>query len=294
MALNSMTGFGRGEASAGGVKVEFEIGSVNRKQFDVRVSLPKGLQILEPQVAECIHRRVARGSLTCAVTIEMSGAVRRAGVTVDGELAAAYVTELRRAGRRLGLADRATLDTLIRLPDVVRCEVLPVTAERLWPLVEKALRQALGRFLAMRAHEGSVLERDLRRRVARLRRTASALRRFAPAVTRRYRRALLARLRAAGLGDLSRDPAVVKEVALFADRCDISEELVRLESHFQQADRLLGSREPVGRALDFLCQELFREINTTGSKANDASIARHVIAFKAELESVREQVQNVE
>ena len=294
MALSSMTGFGRGEASVGGIKIEVEVSSVNRKQFDVRVSLPKGLQILEPQIAECIHRRVARGSLTCAVTVEMSGSVRRAGVTVDAELAAAYVACLRRVARRLGLAGEASLDTLLRLPDVVRCEVLPTAQGRLWPIVEKALQRALERLLAMREHEGAALERDLRRRLARLRRRTATLRRLAPTVAGRYRRALLARLGTAGLGDLSRDAAVAKEVVLFADRCDITEELVRLESHFRQADRLLGSREPAWRALDFVCQELFREINTTGSKANDAAIGRHVIAFKAELEAVLEQVQNVE
>lgn len=294
MALKSMTGFGCGEASAGGVKVEVEVSSVNRKQFDVRVSLPKGMQILEPQISEYIHRKVARGSINCAVTMRVSGAARRAGVTIDSELAAIYVKDLRRIARRLGIAGDASIDTLVRLPDVVRCDDIEGSPEKVWGVLQRALDKAVGQLLVMRAREGAALERDLRRRLKSLRQMAAGLRRIAPAVSRNYREVLLGRLRNAGLGDLSSDPSVIKEIALFADRSDVTEELVRLDSHFEQADRLLSGDEPVGRALDFLCQELFREINTTGSKANDATMAAQVIAFKAELEAVREQVQNVE
>lgn len=294
MALKSMTGFGSGEAAAGGVKIEVEISSVNRKQFDVRVSLPKGMQILEPQIAEHIHHRVARGSVTCAVTIQLTGAARREGVTIDSDLAAIYIKDLRRIAGRLGIASDATIDTLVRLPDVVRCDAIEGSPEKVWPVLQRALDQAVNRLIAMREREGRALAKDVCRRLARLQRMAAGLRRIAPTVSRNYRQILLARLEKAGLGDLSKDPAVLKEIALFADKCDVSEELVRLDSHFKQASHLLEATEPVGRALDFLCQELFREINTTGSKANDAAMAGKVIAFKAELEAVREQVQNVE
>jgi uncharacterized protein (TIGR00255 family) len=294
MVLKSMTGFGCGDASARGVRIGVEVSSVNRKQFDVRVSLPKGMQILEPQVAEHVHRRVSRGSVTCAVTMHMSGAARRACVTIDADLAALYVRDLRRIARSLGMGADASIDTLVRLPDVIRSDSVQGSPETVWPVLEKALDRAIDGMLAMREREGRTIGRDLRRRFASLRRMAAALRRAAPSVSAGYRKTLLRRLQNAGLGDVSKDQAVAREIALFADKCDVSEELVRLESHFKQADRLLSSDEPVGRAMDFLCQEMFREINTTGSKANDAAMARVVIDFKAELEAVREQVQNVE
>lgn len=294
MALQSMTGFGRGQAVWQGVSVEVELGSVNRKQFDIRVSLPKGMATLEPQVNERVHRAISRGAITGSVNILLSSQSRRAGVHVDEAMAEAFVGALRRTAARLKLPDDLTASSLLGLPEVVRFQALPESAERLWPVMEKALDRALAGLLAMRKREGRALERDLRRRFVALKKHVQAIRRGAPDVPARYRAVLLKRLQQSGLPFDSSDPQVLKELAVFADRCDISEELVRLDSHFEQAGRLLASREPSGRALDFLCQEMFREINTIGSKANDMDISRCVIAFKAGLEVVREQVQNVE
>jgi uncharacterized protein (TIGR00255 family) len=169
-----------------------------------------------------------------------------------------------------------------------------VDTEALWPLMAKALTQALDALAAMRAAEGAVLAADLRARLVRLADVLPALRERAPGITADYRVALLKRLEGVSLRLPADDPSLLREIALFADRCDISEEITRLASHFAQAHDLLASPEPCGRALDFLCQELFREINTIGAKANDATLAKLVIAFKADLEAFREQVHNVE
>ena len=292
--LTSMTGFGRGEGGAGGIKVEVELGAVNRKQFDARISLPRTLLLLEPQIIDLVHGRLSRGAIKGTVQLSASDAARRKGVGVDTELARTYLQSLRRCARELALRDDLTARSLLALPDVVQYESVPTDAESVWPLVKRATEAALDALVAMRRAEGDALEADLRKRLAALRRRLEQIRKLAPGVQKRYHKALRERLAEVGLEIARNDSQVLKEVAMFADRAAISEEIVRLDSHFKQGDQLLGSRKPVGRALDFLCQEMFREINTIGSKANHARISQHVIAFKAQLEAMREQVQNVE
>ena len=178
---------------------------------------------------------------------------------------------------------------------MVETESPPAEAEVFWPGVRSALDEALTRLVRMREREGAHLARDLKRRVAALRRLVIQVQRLAPGVARRYQEQLCERLRQAGVAGLvADDERLLKEVAIFADRSDVSEELTRLHSHFRQFDDCLGSDEPVGRTLDFLAQEINREVNTIGSKANDGAIAGAVVALKAELEKFREQVQNIE
>jgi uncharacterized protein (TIGR00255 family) len=178
---------------------------------------------------------------------------------------------------------------------VLQNETEMAEAEAFWPAVEKALRKALGMLVAMREREGRHLQKDLCHRVAIMRRAVARVRKQAPQVQERYRQQLIARISAAGLPQEQLDEErVLKEVVYFADRSDITEELTRLQSHFQQFDDCLTSKEPVGRMLDFLAQEMNREINTIGSKANDSQISREVVVLKTELEKFREQAQNVE
>ena len=294
MPLISMTGFGRGAAAAGGIKVEVELGAVNRKQFDVRVNLPRSLFALEAQVNALIHGAILRGSVGVVVKVGLTGAARRKGIGVDAGAAAAYVRALRQTAGQLGLRDDLTAASLLRMPEVLQYQDIGESASCVWAPLEKALRAALRGLLHMKRREGATLAKDIARRLARLTKTLDAVRLLAPQVAGRYAAALTARLKNAGIGMDVNEPQLVREIALFADRCDISEEIVRLDSHFKQAAQLLHAKEPVGRTLDFLCQEMFREINTIGSKGNDAAIARHVVQFKTELEAIREQVQNVE
>jgi uncharacterized protein (TIGR00255 family) len=210
-------------------------------------------------------------------------------------LAQAYARELARLAKELKLEGSVSLDLLMRAPGVLQTNEEMADAEDFWPTVEKALRQALAMLVKMREREGSHLEKDLRGRVAIMRKSVNGVQKQAPLVQKRYREQLIERIKNAGLGDMGIDEErLLKEVVYFADRSDISEELTRLESHFQQFDDCLKSKEPVGRTLDFLAQEMNREINTIGSKANDSLISREVVILKTELEKFREQAQNVE
>ena len=292
--LRSMTGYGRGEAAAGGIRVEAEVSSVNRKQLDVRLNLPRSLAAFESRLVELVQASVSRGQISGGVVLHVSSEARRKGARVDRALAGAYVRELREAAEALGLRDDLSAGVLLELPDVVRHLDVEQDAEEIWPVLRRAFRGALAQLVTMREREGTALKRDLEMRILRLKKELTPIRKEAPAVAGKYRVALMERLQRAGISvDLS-DPQLVKELAVFAERSDISEEITRLESHLKQAGGLLMSREPAGRTLDFLAQEMFREINTIGSKANDVVITRRVIQFKTELERIREQVQNIE
>ena len=294
MAISSMTGYGRGEAASGGIMVVVELSSVNRKQFDMRVNLPRTLMALESQASKVVHTYVSRGCVSGGVRVSVEGKARSGGIQVDMDAATAYVKALRGAGKQLGLADDLTIGSLARVPDVVRFEDVSENSEKIWPVLKRALQAALEQLVAMRSREGRALAKDLTKRFTKLERRVGQIQRLAPSVPRRHRKALLERIEKANLSVGLSDEQLAKEVALFADRCDITEEIVRLGSHFGQVAKLMQSGEPSGRAFDFLCQEFLREINTIGSKANDSRLSQHVIAFKTELECVREQIQNIE
>jgi uncharacterized protein (TIGR00255 family) len=295
MSVVSMTGFGRGEAHGRGVKVTVEIGSVNRRQFDCHVSLPRELSALEANLHALIQTAIRRGQVKGLVQVaSYGGAAEDGGLSIDIGKAAAQLAALRRAARKLKLPDDFKSSLLLQLPDVARCASQPGDPLALWPLVRQAARQALANLQAMRLREGRALARDLARRFRVLRRLWARLSRRARVTPRLYRETLARRLRRAGVAGDADPAALTRELALFADRSDVSEELTRLGSHLDQAERLMADAAPGGRPLDFLCQELLREINTVGSKSSDTPIARLVMEFKAQLEAAREQIQNVE
>ena len=288
---------GRGAAAAAGrlARVEVELSSVNRKQLDVDVGLPRCLASFESRVLDLVRRRLSRGRVTGEIRVTWAEAAQAAGAKVDLGLARAAVGALRAAAKKLDLPDDLKASALLALPGLVSFEHGRRDLEALWPTVRQALDVALAKLQAMRKKEGAALGRDLRARLATLRKLAREIAARAPGVADAYRANLLRRIGSALPGlDLAADERLLKEVALFADKADVTEELVRLESHFRQAGDLLEAGGVVGRSLDFLVQEMGREINTVGSKANDADVARRVVAAKAELERFREQVQNVE
>ncbi|NQU39908.1 MAG: YicC family protein [Lentisphaerae bacterium] len=294
MSLTSMTGYGRGEASVGGLRVEIELSSVNRKQLDVRLNLPRQLSSLESRLHAEVHKAVSRGQINGGLRISTVADGQAAEACVDEKLAAQYVRRLKRTAHKLGIGGDLTVVDLARLPGVLSCEARQDEPTRIWPAARKALRQALEGMVAMRCREGAALEKDIVKRLMGLKRHKAAVAKRAPLLVRRYRQGLTDRLQTAGVEVVRNDPALLKDLALFAERSDITEELVRLGSHFAQFDKLVHDRKPVGRTMDFLCQEMFREINTIASKAADTVVVRHVIQFKAGLEAIREQIQNVE
>jgi len=293
MGIKSMTGFGEGSASADGIRVMVEMSSVNRKQLDVNISLPRNLVALDAQVQGLVRKEFSRGRISGIVRVE--AAAGSAGVVkMDSKLAAQYVEGLRQTAKKLKLPDDLGAETLARLPGLVSIEQDKLDADHVTDVLGQAMAKALCGLAKMRSAEGRALEKDLRNRLSLLEGRMKAIKGLAGHVVESYRKKLFQRLEDAGLEDLAADERMVKEIALFADRCDISEELTRLKIHLGQARKLLRSTEPVGRTFDFLCQELFREINTIGSKANEVEITRQVVDFKTELERIREQVQNVE
>ena len=293
--MNSMTGYGRGECAQGGFKITVEISSVNRKQSEIAVYLPRELEPLESRLRDEINRRIARGRLTVKVALHAADGSWTGQVKLNATLAKAYARELNRLARDLKLPDPVTLEVLVRAPGVLQTEEGLSDAAAFWPAVEKALRQALDALIRMREREGAHLSKDLQKRMMLVRRSVERVQKQAPEVLKRYQEQLRERVKNAGLETPAvDDERLLKEIVYFADRSDISEELTRLRSHFEQFADCLKAKEPVGRTLDFLAQEMNREVNTIGSKANDSLISREVVTLKAELEKFREQVQNVE
>ncbi len=293
--MKSMTGYGRGECAQDGFKVTVELSSVNRKQAEVSVTLPRELEQLEVPVRDTVNRQVARGRVNARIALHTAESKLSARKHINETLAKAYAGEFARLAKNLKLAGEVTLDQVLRAPGVFQTDEQLAESEDLWPAVEKALNQAMAALLKMREREGAHLAKDLAARIDIMRTAVGKVRQQAPVTAENYRRQLLDRVKNAGLEGISADDErLLKEIVLFADRSDISEELARLQSHFQQFDDCRKSKEPVGRTLDFLAQEMNREINTIGSKANDAVISREVVTLKAELEKFREQAQNVE
>jgi uncharacterized protein (TIGR00255 family) len=292
--MKSMTGYGRGDCSQDGFKITVELSSVNRKQSEISVNLPRELEMLEAEIRDVINRHIARGRLTVRVSLHAASKFS-ARLHLNVPLAKAYARELSRLSKQLHLSGPVTLDHLARAPGVFQTDEQIVEEENFGPAVKKALQKALNQMLTTRQREGAHLLADLTQRVEQMRKAAEKVRKQAPLVAKRYRQQLLERVKSAGIeAPGMEDDRLLKEVVYFADRSDINEELTRLQSHFQQFDDCVKATEPVGRMLDFLAQEMNREINTIGSKANDSAISREVVTLKAELERFREQAQNVE
>jgi uncharacterized protein (TIGR00255 family) len=252
------------------------------------------MEMLEAPMRDLINRQVSRGRLNVRVGLHAGGGLS-AQMHLNVPLARAYARELARLSRQLKLPGSVTLDHLVRAPGVLQTDEQIAEDRDFWPSVQRALSRALACLVKMREREGIHLAHDLAQRVNIMRAAASRIRKQAPKVVQRYREQLLGRIRTAGLeAPVGEDDRLLKEVVYFADRSDITEELTRLQSHFRQFEDCQKSREPVGRTLDFLAQEMNREINTIGSKANDSRISREVVTLKAELERFREQAQNVE
>jgi len=288
-----MTGYGRAETDHRGTKFSVELNSVNRKQSDIVINLPRDLAELEPRIRQTINESISRGRTNANITFQ-TGANGARKLALDTELARSYHESMRALQKELNAPGEITITTILQAPGVMRLPEQVVNAEDAWPAIDRALRAALADLVKMREREGKHLAKDLIHRLKAIRKKLKEVRTLHPGVVNRYRTALLDRIQKVGLPIATDDERLLKEISFFADRSDVSEELTRLESHFQQFDDSLKSSEPVGRTLDFLAQEMNREVNTVGSKANNALISREVVVLKAELEKFREQVQNVE
>jgi uncharacterized protein (TIGR00255 family) len=288
-----MTGYGRGEADHGGTKISVELNSVNRKQSDIVTNLPRDLTELEPRIRQTINEKISRGRMNVLVTLQESANGARQ-LALDTGLARSYHEAMLTLQKELSAPGEITIGTILQAPGVMRSPEHSIEASTAWPVLEQALGAALAELIKMREREGKHLAKDLIHRLKVLRAEIKQIRTLYPDVVKKYRSALLERIEKAGLNLPIEDERLLKEIAFFADRSDISEELTRLESHLAQFAHHLRKNEPVGRTLEFITQEIFRELNTLGAKSNDAAISQHVVACKSELEKIREQIQNLE
>lgn len=291
--MRSMTGFGRGDATVDQWKISVELSGVNRKQIDVSVNLPSALIELEADVRRAVTNSISRGRVSVRVNLEHTGN-RSAELAFDEELARQYIDAAKTLTALGEIETRLTAADLFRAPGLFRLEDSEVDASDLRNAVLEAVTNALTRLGEMQKQEGEHLRTDLIERLNAIESEAKQIAALAPQVPQTHRENLMKRLRDSGLEIDLDDERVLKEIGLFAERCDISEELTRIDSHLAQFRTYLDSDEPVGRPLDFLCQEFNRELNTIGSKANHADIAQGIVRSKTELEKIREQVQNVQ
>src|SRR5438105_2594234 len=244
--MRSMTGYGRGDCSQDGFKITVELSSVNRKQSEISVTLPREMEMLEAQVRDLINRYISRGRLNVRVGLHTGASKLSARMHLNIPLAKAYAQELNRLSRQLHLPGPVTLDQLARAPGVFQTDEQIVEEQNFWPAVQLALKRALAILVKMRGREGAHLAQDLAKRIVAMRNATTHIQRHAPKVAQRYRQQLLERIKSAGLeAPGTDDDRLLKEVVYFADRSDISEELARLQSHFVQFEDCRRSREPV-------------------------------------------------
>ncbi len=291
--MRSMTGYGRGQSVRNGSKFTVELNSVNRKQSDVVVTLPRELAELEPRVRDVINAEVTRGRLNVVIACHQSAHAGGAPA-LDSALARSYYSAMLDLQKELGARGEIGIETILRAPGVMRSVDAAPEPEDAWPQVESALKGALGDLVKMREKEGKNLARDLIKRLKTVRAAVREIRKLQPLVVQRYRQTLHDRVQRAGVDLPLDDDRLVKEIIFFADKSDITEEITRLDSHFAQFAHHLRKDEAVGRTLEFMSQEIGREFNTLGAKANDVQISQLVVACKSEMEKIREQIQNIE
>ena len=292
--MRSMTGYGRGQSVRNGSKFTVELNSVNRKQSDVVVTLPRELAELEPRVRDVINAEVTRGRLNVVVACHRSGGQGSEAAVLDAKLARSFYQAMVDLQKELGAGGEIGIETVLRAPGVIRTGDAAPEVDDAWPLVQAALADALGDLVKMREREGKNLAKDLIKRLKIVRTAVREIRKLQPAVVQRYRQTLHDRVARAGVDLPLDDDRLVKEIIFFADKSDITEELTRLDSHFAQFAHHLRKDEAVGRTLEFMSQEIGREFNTLGAKANDVQISQLVVACKSEMEKIREQIQNIE
>ena len=294
--IRSMTGFGRCRETVGGLDVTVEIRSVNSRFFDCTAKISRAFGYLEERIKPFLQKKgISRGKVDVWIGIEVQAA-ESVSISVDEGYLRGYLQALEVLRDRYGLRDDISVMTVARNSEIFRVEKPEEDVERDWALVSTVLEKAANAFLAVREAEGESLGRDLCEKLEQIRVHVDEIERLSEQDVSTYRDRLAKRIREA-LADNQITPdetRLLTECAIHADKVAVDEELVRLRTHFEAFGQILASNEPVGRKLDFLLQEMNREINTTGSKCNDAVIARHVVDVKCILEKIREQIQNLE
>lgn len=291
--IKSMTGYGKSEQTIDSLNVTVEIKSVNHRYFEFSARVPREYGFLEEKLKKYCNSLITRGKVECYVSVD-DLEEREMEVNVNETLAAGYVKALKELSERFGLKDDISAVTLSRYPDVITLHKASEDEERIWNAVKTVAETAVSKFIEMRETEGSKLRGDILSRADYIIECIEFIEGRSPETVREYNEKLKQRMKEL-LGDAAVDEQrLLNEAAIYADKIAVDEETVRLRSHISQLRDFMNSSEAIGRKLDFLVQEINREANTIGSKAQDVDIAKKVIAIKAEVEKIREQVQNIE
>ena len=291
--LKSMTGFGRAVKEIDGYVISVELKSVNHRYFEFFSRIPRQYGFLDEKLKSYINSRVSRGKVECFVAVEALN-TESADVVVNNTLASAYVKALKEIASTYELKEDFGASTISRFQDVLIVKKEEEDEERIWGYVKSVASDAIDKFIAMREVEGAKMRDDIYSRGQFILDCVSFIEERSPQTVKEYNDKLIERVHEL-IGDVSLDEArIIQEVAIYADKVAVAEETVRLRSHIAQLNAFIEASEPVGRKMDFLVQEINRETNTIGSKANDVDIARKVVDIKAEVEKIREQIQNIE
>lgn len=291
--LKSMTGYGRCERIIGSKKITAELKSVNHRFSDYNIKVPRQYGFLEDRARQLVSEAVARGKIDVYISLESCGEADKT-VTVNKELAQNYVEILRDLCDTFSLKDDISVSTIASFGDIFRAEPKRDDEEEIWTGVKEVLKDAVDAFIAMRSREGERIEKDLRARINYMKSLAKEIDERSPMAVEEYKNKLYAKIKEVIDEREPDDARILTEVAIFADKVAVNEETVRLASHYDEFFAILDSDEPAGRKLDFLIQEINREVNTIGSKASDLEIAKLVVTLKGEIEKLREQIQNIE
>ena len=291
--LKSMTGYGRHEAVAGGKKILVEIKSVNHRFSDYNIKVPRYMGFLEDKVRKYASEYITRGKVDIYVNVESYGESDK-DIILNEELAKNYIDVLYELRDRFGLKDDISVSNVAAYADIFKTERREDNEEEIWKLTKDVLEKAMTAFTEMREREGGRIEKDLRARIDYMKELAEKVDEYSPQTVKDYRDRLYAKIKELVEDREIEETRLLTEVAIFADKVAVNEETVRLGSHFEEFYKILDSGEPAGRRLDFLIQEINREVNTIGSKAQDINIAKIVVTLKGEIEKLREQIQNIE
>ncbi|MBE6838237.1 MAG: YicC family protein [Ruminococcus sp.] len=291
--IKSMTGYGRGQINTNGRDILVEIRSVNNRYYDFNAKFPRVYGYLEEKLKSFLQGSISRGKVEVAVSI-FNNENKEQEIEVNREVAKGYIKALRDVNTELGLDDDLTLSGVARFPDVFNVKKVIEDEDFIWSMVKEAAEIAVEKFVSMRETEGQKMKDDICSRLDYILELVSKVEEQSPKTTENYRNKLYAKMKDI-LGDKNIDESrILMEAAIFSEKIAVDEETVRLRSHISQFKELLESAEPIGRKLDFLVQEMNREANTTGSKAQDIEVTRIVVDIKSEIEKIREQIQNIE
>ncbi|MBO0959170.1 YicC family protein [Neobacillus sp. MM2021_6] len=288
----SMTGFGRGKAVSGSFSVNVEVKTVNHRFSEMNIRMPRQLLKIEDKIKKKLNEHIRRGRVEVYVSVEGEGVVTRK-VHVDWKLIEEYYQFIEQARSKYGIEGTITLQDLLNRTDLLHIEESEAGNEEIEVLVLSAVEEAVILLKQMRSAEGEEIKKDLLAITSQLEADVFELQKYAPLVVQSFKERLTKRMHEFINGQLD-ETRILTEVAIFADKADINEEITRLKSHIQQFLQTLDDQEPIGRKLDFIVQEMNREANTIGSKANDSNIAKKVVEIKSLLEKLKEQVQNIE